>query len=89
MKHSGDLDVYRVGLGRDFDEARLRFHTREWWSFRYRLRMMAGSAWRRSWWGLWQAEWPGCQRAVRGFTRTGTLVKAMRATASGQEQPHG
>lgn len=87
MKFSGDLDVYRVGFGRDFDEVRLRFHTRDWWLMRYRLRMMVQSARRRSWWGLWQAEWPGCRRAVRGFTRTGTLVKAARATASTRKDP--
>ena len=30
--------------------------------------------WRR----CWQAEWDGCQRAVRGYTRLGTIRRAAR-----------
>lgn len=31
------------------------------------------------WWRrTWQAEWDGCQRAVRAYTRNGCIVKAVR-----------
>jgi len=32
-----------------------------------------------AWWRrTWQAEWDGCRRAVRGYTRNGCIVKAVR-----------
>jgi hypothetical protein len=33
---------------------------------------------RRPWQRTWQAEWDGCERAVRAYTRHGALTKAVR-----------
>lgn len=33
---------------------------------------------RRCWYRTYQAEWDGCRRAVRAYTRNGLLVKAGR-----------
>jgi hypothetical protein len=89
MKHSGRIDVYRVGLGRDLFHLRKairyghpRGHLGRWGASRARLRWMVTSLHRRSWWGLWQAEWPGCKRAVRGFTKRGTLRKARKKVSA-------
>lgn len=35
--------------------------------------------WRRT----WQAEWDGCQRAVRAYTERGVYAKALRAARRG------
>jgi hypothetical protein len=79
MRHSEDERPYRIGLGRDaYDLQRLAL-LHDWFGFRYRLKMAVRSARRRSWWGIWQAEWPGCQHAVRGITYQGTAIKAARA----------
>jgi hypothetical protein len=51
----------------------------------------AQDARRRSWWGIWQMEWPGCQRAARGLTyahcyRRGTKQRARELRGGDQAQ---
>lgn len=82
MKHESDMAPYRVGLGRDLHALR---YCRRWWQIRATLRRMLRSMTRRSWWGLWQVEWPGCQRAVRGLTADHAYRRAVRRRARPQE----
>ena len=41
----------------------------------------------RPWSRTWQAEWEGCKRAPRAWTRNGVLVKAVRAYAASHQSP--
>lgn len=68
MKHSHSYEPYLIGLGWDIRDLRRYVRERNWHALRYRLKWMTKYARRRSWWGIWQMEWPGCQRAVRGLT---------------------
>lgn len=72
MKFAGDMEPYRVGLGRDL--WRLHHSDYRWQVVKMAVRSMR----RRSWWGLWQVEWPGCSRAVRGFTANHAYRRAVR-----------
>lgn len=63
------MTAYRVGLGRDLLMARQAITDRDWRRARYQAKVAIRSMRRRSWWGLWQAEWTGCEHAVRGLTR--------------------
>lgn len=74
---SGRIAVYRIGLGRDAHELRLALSYGQWSKATHRLGLMLKSATRRSWWGLWQAEWDNCQRAPRGLTRQRAFRKAL------------
>jgi hypothetical protein len=69
MRHSHNYDPYLVGFGWDMRVIRRYVRERNWFAVRYTLKRMVHSTRRRSWWGIWQMEWPGCRRAVRGFTR--------------------
>lgn len=82
MKLTDDMAPYRVGLGADLASLRFYYVTGRWPEFRYvLLKRIPRGLHRRSWWGLWQAEWEGCQRAVRGLTTTGTYRRAVRVRA--------
>jgi hypothetical protein len=68
VKHSHNYDPYLIGFGWDCQTVRRYWRKRDWFGVRYSLKRILKSARRRSWWGIWQMEWPGCQRAVRGLT---------------------
>lgn len=76
-----DIDPYRIGYGPFFRIGA-----------RWRL-LRAGHGWRLTqathgsfyrsssdkWHRNWQAEWTGCQRAVRAYTKRGVIRRALRA----------
>jgi hypothetical protein len=77
------IDVYRIGTRPHWVE---RLHgwvaarpTAHWAT----LTVLAGFPIRKTgghWIGpRWQAEWPGCERAVRGWTESGARRKAIAA----------
>jgi hypothetical protein len=68
MRHSDDYTPYLIGAGWDLRDVRRYARERNWRLVRYRLGLMVSYSRRRSWWGIWQMEWPGCQTAVRGLT---------------------
>lgn len=68
MKLDGSHEPYLIGFGWDLRDVRRYASERNWRLVRYRLGLMVKYARRRSWWGIWQMEWPGCQRAARGLT---------------------
>lgn len=76
-----DIDPYRIGYGPFFRiAARWRLHKA---GYGWRLTAAAhGSFYRSSsdkWHRNWQAEWTGCQRAVRAYTKRGVTRRALRA----------
>lgn len=78
MRHNDDMTPYRIGLGRDLLKVRIAIRQRDAHGLKCALRWMRESCGRRSYWGLWQAEWTGCQRAVRGLTAKATYRRALR-----------
>lgn len=84
MKHAGtSCEPYLIGFGWDARRAWNYARSGDWFGVRLTLRyVVAHHARRRSWWGIWQAEWLGCERAVRGFTASGTRRKALRRIAA-------
>lgn len=78
MNLTGDRTPYRIGFGRDFHRLRGAIRDRDWHHVRLCLRWMRSGLRRRSWWGLWQAEWPGCRRAVRGITANHAYRRAQK-----------
>lgn len=52
-------------------------------SFRYLIPKRVPRHW---WQRTWQAEWDGCERAGRAYTRHGALTKAVKAQLRKGEQ---
>lgn len=80
MKHSNTnyIDAYRIGYGPLF-----RWFQGPWLLLRAgRSPRLPDGALRRGssdrWGRCWQAEWDGCQRAPRAWTRRGVLRKGER-----------
>ncbi|MET8866506.1 hypothetical protein ABZW11_26510 [Nonomuraea sp. NPDC004580] len=78
---------YRIGLGWDLE--RLCTHLalfgrwraaphRNWRGVRYTLKLMAKSARRRSWWGIWQCEGSLGLNARRGLTARAAERRMLR-----------
>lgn len=77
------IDVYRIGLGDWLRRIRWVTHAEsKRTAFLYLVRIGWRDARRRSWWGLWQGEWSGCERAVRGLTE----AHCRRRTLAAYEQ---
>lgn len=79
-------EPYRVGLGWDLDRLRLHLRIgkgraaprRNWRGVRWTLKLMGGSARRRSWWGLWQCEGTISRHARRGLTARAAERRMLR-----------
>jgi hypothetical protein len=71
------IDVYRVGLGDALRALRGQLRRGDWGRAWRNVVYMRRQVWRRSFWGFWQAEWPGCQQAVRGFTEASCRRRAV------------
>lgn len=84
MHLGNSTDPYRVGLGAAFHDYRINVPR---YGRKHALRMLAhqfrAHGRRRSFWGFWQAEWPGCERAVRGFTAPHCHRRAARVRGGG------
>lgn len=81
MKHATTegIDAYRIGYGRLWKfAARRRLHAqgitdpKAFWHVS--VSRPTSDRWRR----CWQAEWTGCQRAPRAWTKAGVTRKAKR-----------
>ena len=84
MKLSGDVKPYLVGLGRDVRTIRYYVLDRNWKGARYAAgRALGDAVSRRSWWGLWQAEWCDGENGVRGLTAAHTRRRAVRRAGRG------
>lgn len=68
------IEVYRVNhwnSGPWPDWLVDQIHDGSWWAIMLGRRLLY-----KPWCRTWQAEWPGCQRAPRAWTRRGVLRKA-------------
>lgn len=80
-----EIDAYRIGYGPFFRIwARWRLHRAgHGWRLPSRtFHRRSSDRWRR----CWQAEWTGCQRAVRAWTKRGVTRRALRAIREKGEQ---
>lgn len=80
---SPKIDAYRIGYGPVFRHVQMPW-------LRWRSGVVLRDAWKRDstsacwgpsrdrWRRCWQAEWEGCRRAPRAWTRRGVLRKARR-----------
>lgn len=79
------LRPYLVGFGRDASTivGHLRDGKRRQAWAHFRIFMLSRKSWlRRSYWGIWQCEWPLCRKAVRGLTRSHAAWRAAGAMSA-------
>ena len=82
MRHTNGTDPYRVQDTRTYRRTLTRWVERmkatngntKWAGAVPALRALRYVTWKRT----WQAEWPGCQKAARAYTRRGVLRRASR-----------
>ena len=82
MKHTNNINPYRVQDTRTYRRTCARWVDRmkttngntKWVHAVPAIRALRYVTWKRT----WQAEWSGCQRAARAYTRTGVLRRARR-----------
>lgn len=90
MHHGTSEFPYRVGLGRALHKFDLDIteHGRKT-AVRFLVHQFRAHGLSRSFWGFWQAEWEGCDRAVRGLTQEHCWRRACRVRAAQEQQSGG